>query len=152
MKYMLTHPFESPLDLALASTRWPRLDCTRGETLFVVTSRMDGLFDGSRERRLHLTALQRVLSAFVQAENIVVIEYLPVDLQAGSRQKLGREFLDGETDGVGGARKSPVTDGIGSPWPAAAGWGLSYFAPGGKQFGNGAVVKRHWNPPVQGRT
>jgi hypothetical protein len=63
---------------------------------------------------------QRIFDALVQAAHSVAVELLLIDLQVGLEKKVGWELLDGETDGIRGARKSSVPNGL-TPPPDPAG-------------------------------
>jgi hypothetical protein len=55
-----------------------------------------------------LCASQRIASVLVQSAYAGAVEPLLVDFEEGADKKLGRKFLDGETNCIGGAGKSPV--------------------------------------------
>jgi hypothetical protein len=100
----------------------------------------DGWFDCSRALSRRCAPGQRIAVAFVQSENAVAVEDLLIDLQAGFRKKLGRELLDGETDGVRGAGESAVANGF-SPQPSALCGEQLGLVPAGKQLRHGGVIK-----------
>src|SRR5712691_5522497 len=82
----------------------------------------------------------RIFGAIVQPAYSVAAESLPIDLQAGPEKKFGWKFLDRETDGIRGASKSSVPDGLpASPPPGGKNLRL---APGRGQLGLGAVIKK----------
>jgi len=82
----------------------------------------------------------RIFGALVQPAYSVAAESLPIDLQASPGKKFGREFLDRETDGIRGASKSSVPDGLPAP-PPPGGKSLR-LASGRGQLGLGVVIKR----------
>jgi hypothetical protein len=92
---------------------------------------------------------ERIFLVVVQSPNSVTVEYLFIDFQARVRKKLGWKFLDCETDGIRGARKSTIANRF-SPKPSMLGGEQFRLAPGGEQFSHRAVVKcRHSEPPFQ---
>jgi hypothetical protein len=78
-----------------------------------------------------LCASQRVASVLVQSAYAGTVEPLLVDFEEGPDKQLGRQLLDREANGIGGAGKSPVSKAGASGLPAS----------GGKELGFHAVVE-----------
>ena len=75
-----------------------------------------------------LCSSQRIALIVVQSAYAGAVESHLIDFEEGAEKKLGRQFLDRETNGIGGAGKSPVSKARTSGFPASCGEKLGFHA------------------------
>jgi hypothetical protein len=67
------------------------------------------------------TTDQGIAYALIQATDCVAVVSLSVNFKIGSHQKLRRELLNRETDGVNGVSKTPISNRLPPGFPVAPG-------------------------------
>jgi len=129
-----------------SSTPWPLANAFEVKRVIRSRARIWKSLTSRTRPWVHSASDQRIFSAFVQTAHSVAVELLLIDSQVGLEKKIGWKLLDRETDGIRGARKASVPNGL-MPPPCSARDQLRR-APGRDQLRRCGVVKRgHFSGP-----